>query len=344
VFWQSFNIPISEWDEFATHAFNAKVFYYERSLEYLPNQPHSTYPLHVPLIQTWLNLNWGSWDHQYLKTIFPFYFLCLLVIQYYFLKKYTTQQWSLFGIVLLTSAPFLIYHATTAYRDFTLLFYHTAAILLLLMWNKEKFSIYLLSASLFAGFASFTKLEGTGYLLIHTTLLIVIITRYNDFTLSDKLKIFMKFCIPAFSICLFFHIYRYCLTLTETPLSVKSSLGFDLYKIEFNISNELLNKFGTILYRFYENLFFSNNWNIVWLIFFLSLFKLKRKSYSTEIKLLLLAMFLFFGIYIAGYSLTQHYYWIAQTRTVLSRCILHIFPLAPILITLINFSDKVPPK
>lgn len=340
VFWRAFNIPISTWDAFATHAFNAKVFYYEQSLKYLNNQPHSTYPLHVPLIQAWLNLNLGSWNDQFIKTIFPFYFTSLLVIQYYFLRNHTTKQFSLLGLVFLVSSPFLIFHATIAYRDFTLLFYNTAAILLLVMWNKEKSNVYLISASLFAGFSGFTKLEGAGYLLIHTILFLIILIRYNNFSFSEKLKNFIKFCVPSFSICLFFHIYKYLSTGAKLAKEAASTKGFNLYKIELNFSFDLLSRLGTVLQRFSDDLFFSNNWSILWLIFFVSLFKFKKIVHSLETKLLLLVLILFFGVYVTGYTLTQHYHWIAETHTVLSRCILHFFPLIPALIILINFSNN----
>jgi len=329
VFWQSFNVPIFQWDAFSTHGFNAKVLYFEQSLKYLKNQPHG-----------WLNLNLGSWDHQYVKTMLPFYFLSFLIIQYHFLNMFASKQWSLFGLVLLVSSPFFVYHSTVVYHDFIFLFYNITAVLLLLMWNREKSNVYLLSASVFAGLAGFTKLVGAVFLLIHVFLLIIMLSSSKNYSFFDKFKNFMKFCIPSFSICLAFHIYKYFSAGVQLAQKTKAIGGFDLFKLRFNVSLDLLSKLGDVLHKFFDNLLLSNNWNILWLIFFLSLFKLKEIKLTTEIKLLLLALGLFFSIYIAGATLTQHYYWVVKTNTVLSRCILHFFPLAPTLIILINFSDK----
>lgn len=341
VFWRSFNVPISTWDAFATHAFNAKIIFYEQSLRHFDNFPHNTYPLHIPLLQSWLTLNLGRWDDQLVKAIFPFYFLSTLIVQYYFLRNYTTQRGALLSIVLLVSSPFLIYHATIGYRDLTLLYYNFTTIVLLLLWHKETANALLILASLFAGLTSFTKVEGAGYLFIHTILLIMILRHRQNSSVLEKFKNFIKFCIPSFSICLFFHIYKY-LTTTPGPTSGDPSQeAFDLYRLKLGLHPNIFPKLGVVLERIFDNLFFTNNWNMVWFIFFLSCFNIKKRFFSLEIKLLLTAIALFFGTYIFGYTFTQHYYWIAETHTVLSRCILHFFPLIPLLIILINFPTEI---
>jgi len=340
VFWRSMAIPISEWDAIATIAFKAKIFFFEQSLPSLDLLPHKTYPLFVPFIESWIAFNLGYWDEILVKIIFPCAFLAYLTIHYKFLVHFTGRTWALFGCAILLSSNFFIYHATISYRDFFLMYFNCTAITLLLLWNQNKTNSFLILAALFAGFATFTKLEGTGYLLIHTILLLVVLNHNNKFSWSDKLKNFSKFTIPSFSICLLFHIYKFFSMASTAAQKTEKIAGFDLYKIKLNISLELLSNVSVVLHRFLENLFMSNNWNIIWFILFISLFKLKKKNITIEIKILITALVLFFGIYIAGYSLTQHYYWVANTRTVLSRCILHFFPLATILIILINFPSK----
>jgi len=343
VFWAAFNIPILEWDAFSTHAFNAKVFFYEKTFAYLNSQPHANYPLHIPLMQAWLSTAFGSWNDQVIKTLFPFYFLSLLIIQYHFLIRHTTQPWSLLGLVLTISSPFLIYHATIGYRDFTLLFFNISAILLLLLWQEEKSGIYLISSSLFSGLSSFTKLEGGGYLLIHIILLTAILSR-SQAPLREKSKSFLRFCIPAVGIFLLFHIYKYFSSGVSAALPPQAQESLDIYSLRIDLSGKLLARFGIVVNRFLYNLFLTNNWNIIWLMLLFSLLKIKKKACSFEVKLLFLALLLFFSIYLAGYVLTQHYYWVAETETVLSRSLLHFFPLAPILVILINFPGDETPR
>ena len=337
VFWRGFTIPTSTWDAFATHTFNAKILFYEHSLKYLNNMPHSNYPLHVPLLQAWLALNIGAWDDQLINVIFPLYFLATLIVQYHFLKSHVRVRWALLGLVFLVSSPFLVYHATIGYRDFTLLYYNFTTITLLLLWREKKENLYLILAAFFAGVTSFVKLEGSGYLAIHTLLLTVILAHEHPMVLSKKLKIFLKFFIPGFSVCLSFHVYQY---LAQAGALSHDALSFNLYHLGLAPAVDYVGRLRTVLEKIIQNLFFSNNWNILWLILVVSLLRLERKNISFEIKLLSWALVAFAAIYIPAYTLTQHYFWIAQTEASLSRCILHIFPLVPVLIILINYPKK----
>lgn len=338
VFWRAFTVPISSWDAFATHTFNAKVFFYEQSLSYLNNLPHNNYPLHVPFLQAWVALTAGIWDDQIIQGVFPLYFLSTLVIQYYFLKNHSGPRWALLGLVLLVSSPFLVFHATVGYRDFTLLYYNYTTIILLLFWSKKKENQYLLLASFFAGIGSFVKLEGTGYLFIHMLLLVIILAHERAMRFLEKFKALLKFLLPSLAVCLFFHIYRY-LALTKSASS--NNLSFNLYTLGLDHAANYIERLMVVFVKIAQNLFFSNNWNILWLILVVSLLRFDRRDISFEIKLLYWALVLFAAIYIPAYTLTQHYYWIAQTETVLSRCILHIFPIVPTLIILINFPKKI---
>ncbi len=337
VFWRASHVPISTWDAFATHAFNAKILYYERSLQYFNNMPHNNYPLHVPLLQAWLALANGQWDDQLIKMPFPFYFISTLIIMYYFLIHYTRPRWALLGMLLLSSSSFLVYHATIGYRDLTLLYYNFTTIILLLLWNKKNSYMFLILAALFSGFTSFTKLEGAGYLFIHLILLVGILLHQRHISIFNKIKNLLIFSIPSLSICLFFHAYRYLSLNQTTTQPVADSDAFNLYQLKISVSSVLIERLGIVLQKFTANMFLTNNWGIVFFIFVLSLFRLKRKNITLEIKFLLLGLFSFFFIYVSAYTLTQHFYWIAQTEDVLSRCILHFFPLIPTLIILMNF-------
>lgn len=337
VFWRAFTVPISTWDAIATHTFNAKVLFYEQSLKYANNLPHSNYPLHVPLLQAWVALNTGAWDDQIIQGVFPLYFLSTLAIMYYFLRNHTRARWALLGLVFLASAPFLTFHATIGYRDLPLLYYNYTAIVLLLLWSKKKEPVYLILASLFGGITSFVKLEGTGYLLVHILLLMTILAQERALTIIEKFKTFLKFVIPSLSICLSFHIYRY---LSLAGKASSDNLSFNLYTLGLDPATNYLQRLKIVLGKIGQNLFFSNNWNILWLILVISLLRLNRKNFSFEVKLLCLTLILVAGIYLPAFTLTQHYYWITQTSDVLSRCILHIFPLVPTLIILINFPKE----
>lgn len=114
---------------------------------------------------------------------------------------------------------------------------------------------------------------------------------------------------------------------------------FNLSKLQIETDTGVLNKIFVVLKKMYHNLFFSGNWNIMWIVFLISLLFLLKKKISSEVGMILTGILLYFGIYLCGYTFTQHYYWVAETHTVLSRCTLHFFPLAVLSIVLINFQN-----
>ena len=304
--------------------------------------PHYTYPPHTPLFQTWIALNLDAWDHQMIKLFYPFYFLCYITVQYSFLKNFTSARWALFSIVLLVSCNFLIYHSTIAYRDVTTLYYNCACIILLLTWHRTKDKNILFLISLMAGLMTSNKLEGIGYFLIYAIILCIILAKEKNCLIKEKFFNFIRFIISCLCIFLFYQIYLAIAIAPKATLEAKENLSLTLREIQFHFSAALLERILVVGIHFFENLFYSNNWNILWIILLMSPLNIRGNRYPAEIKLLMLSLALFFGMYYFGFAFTQHYYWITKTQTVLSRGILHFLPLASILIVLLNFSKKDP--
>ena len=344
VFWRCFNVPIASWDAFSTNVFKAKIFFYARSLEYLPNVPKYSYPIHVPLLQTWISLCLNVWNDQLVKIAFPFYFISTLSVCYYFLKNYTSKFYAFLGLVLLVSSHLYIFHSTVAYRDATLLYYHCTTLICIFLWFRKRDRALLLLASLFAGLLTFVKLEGSGYLVIHTALLLMILLKQKNIAIKKKFMDFLLFTIPSYSICFLYHFYKYfAITLPQMKFN-PARKDFDIYNLQFQLSFDSLRKLSNVLELIFKNILLTSNWNIIWLIFLVSLLLHWNKKVLFEIKVILVLFVLFFSIYIPSYTFTQHYYWVGQTHTVLSRNILHLFPFAVFLIILINFPSKIRPE
>lgn len=333
-FWRALNIPIYSWDAIASIAFKAKVFFFEKTIPNLknfPNVAHPSYPIHIPLIQTWIALNLGTWNEQLIKIIFPIAFLSFIIIHNHFLTFYTNKKWALFGTTLLISSNLLVLHATISYRDLFLLYYNCTTIMLLLLWNSKKDDGFLILASLYAGFATFTKLEGAAYLLIDTTLFLLILLYQKIKPFKENIVKFLKFTVPSFGICSIF--YFYLLFNRIRP-----------EKVDFDFTWHSLSRIPIIFIEFAREMFLSKNWNIIWYLLALSLLinfaKIKKK---VEIKLLLMTLIMFFGLYFLNCLLTQNYIWILGMQEKvpgISRLILHFFPLATLLIILLNYADE----
>lgn len=333
VLWRAMTVPISSWDAIATVAFKGKIFFYEQTPPPLELLPHRSYPLFVPFIQSWIGFNLGFWDDILVKIIFPCMFLSYLAIHYNFLAHFTNRTWALIGCAVLVSSNLFVYHATISYRDFSLMYFNCTTVMLLLLWNQKKSDGLLVLAALFAGFATFTKLEGSSFLLIYSLLFILMNFPSTAFTKLQKFTNSLKFFLPSFSIALIYHIYKIYIHVIEEKAGMRE-------KIKFDFTWEKMAFIPEILYKFAQNLFFSGNWGVVWMLVILSLIGMAKKRKTVETKLILLSLFLFFGLYFAISLLTTNYVWIVGEKgvTSLSRLLLHFYPLSVLLIVLLNYS------
>lgn len=324
--------PIMGWDAVSAIGFVAKVIFYDGSLENISRFPHSYYPLHVPLLESWLALGAGVFDGQSVKIIFPLYYVSLIVVAYRFFKSYTTAQWALFGVLLIVAANFVFFHSVISYRDFTLMYYNFCTVALLLLWMKNESFVFLILAAVFAGITSLVKMEGSLFLPIYTLAVLIIVFLQRR---SGGAAIFMKiagFCTVAYGMFMVFHTYRIKMGLTTGE------------KTKLIISAESFGRILDIFHTLYSNLFTSANWSIVWLILILSLFRWRQSVHKKYAAMALLLLCLFFALVIAYGAFTSSYPWIGgkYQHLTLSRVILHFFPLSAIVIVFLNAPAKKP--
>lgn len=322
VFWRSLTISVQSFDVLATISFKAKIIYFDGSLHRL-NLPHGSYPLHVPFTQAWITMNLGRWDNYLIKIIFPLTFSAYIAFQYYYIKSLAGRIWAALSICLLLFSNFFVFHATIGYRDFFMMYYNCTTIILIILWQRKKYDNILTLASLFAGITTFTKLEGTGYLFAHTLLLLYILWKENSYPLQEKTKKLLRFMVPSFSICLIFHLYK-----------IQIGLANFANRIQFINLFETFDRILVISQGFITNLFYSGNWNLIWLVLLFSMIiNFKRIKIYVEVRIFLLALTIFFAMYFAIPIFTIN---IIYHPTLLSRTILHFFPLSVILIILLN--------
>jgi len=338
-FWRAMHVPIGYWDEVATSSFVGKVVFFDKSLPALSLLPHSAYPLTVPLIQTWISLGLGYWDEQLVKLIFPLAFLSYVGVHYSFLLNVTNRRWAIAGTALLISSNFLLFQATIAYRDLFMLYYNCTAILLLLLWHRNKDDGFLVLAGLYSGLMTFIKLEGLGYLFLHTLLLAVLLFKGKtkgqggSDNFRGLLKRFRLFAVPGYAIGLFFYVYK---------LMAGIAPADDRIRIAFSLEQFL--RIPHIINRFLAEMFFIGGWNIVW--FFLAVSWMGvvclKKQLTDESKMLGLMILAFLVLYGGLAFLPLNFPWLAGPRshTTLSRGFLHFSPLAVLLAVLLNFNMR----
>ncbi len=327
VFWYSLNVPVSAWDDFFNFATKAKVIYFEGSLDQIRHLTYPSYPLLVPLAQVWIALSLGMWDDQLIKIIFPMAFLSFLIIYFYTLKFFTDGRGGIYGLGLLLSSSFFILHATINYSDFYQMYYNYVTIFLILIWTRVKTNGLLVLISLFAGLSAFTKIEGLGYLMLHLILLLIILTSQKQEGRILKIKRFLMFALPSLSLYFLYFLYKWHV---QIPWEERTHLILTI---------ECFQRIPQVLFYMFANLFLSGNWNILWFILLVSLFNLPNTQRKPEIGWMFFVLILFLGYYFGLGVFTNHFPYIGDkpSAQVLSRILLHQFPVCPFLIALLNY-------
>lgn len=323
-FWRALHIPIYEWDSFATSIYNAKVIYFDGTLERHKFLPYSVYPLQVPLLCVWTSLCVGEWHDQYIKILFPVASVAFVLTYYSFLRYWSGRVWAMLGTLFLLSSNLLVFHATISYRDLFLAYYTCCAMMFVVLWSEKRQWSCLLLASIFIGMATFIKLEGILYMLIHLAVVLYLVVRDKRLNLKKRATDFLIYCLPCIGIFLIYYCYK-----------IFANISTMAY-ISPNFSG-VPDKLGHSVQVFAKALIFTANWNIHWIWLFFSLvFNFSVIKSDKKIQILLLSLILYLGLHfilslllgISSYALSQF---------TISRLILHFFPIVPLLIVLINF-------
>lgn len=324
VFFHSTYIPVIFWDSFATCAFKAKIFFYD-NVASLSQIPHKPYPLHVPFIQSWIAFNLGAWDGLFIKIIFPFALVSFVIIQYTFVKIFSNKTYAIISICLLLSSNFLVFHATTGYRDLIMLYYNCTTIFLLIMWFYMAKDELLILSAIFAGLTTFVKLEGAFYLFIHTLIFIIILFIRKMRNEGIYFRSILKFFVPSYGIFLFFLLY-------------KQFVGVSMFsgRTVPDLTTDLISRLMSIIIFILNDFFFVGHWNLIALIFIITLaYNWKYLFKSKEAVLVFISSISFVFMYIIFLTLTKAN---IDYPTTLSRVFLHFFPLPIVWITLINYT------
>ncbi len=324
IFIISLQQPISSWDAIYFIAKKAKVFFYDHSMRQLPNFPWAFYPFHVTLAETWYAFCLGKWHETWIQIIFPVTFLSLAIIIYDFLRRETSTLWAMGGIMLLTASNLLLSHATISYSDLFQLFYFSTTILCIILWGKTNEEGLLIIASLLAGFGTFCKLEGLFYFGIAMIILNIVLSMRGE-ALRTKGRTLLRFIFPGISIYSIFLFYKW---IHKIPAIGRLYFDFTLSKLD---------RLPIIFTELVNNLFFSNNWGIIWFLLVMAMIINYPKIKNQTILLFTLLLWLCFSFLIFLGLLTSNFEYLFGNQRVLSssRLLMHFMPFAAIITILL---------
>ncbi len=321
IFWVALNLPVHTWDSVATSVFNAKILYFERSLDSQHYFAHKAYPLQLPMIIAWLAMCWGAWTDQLIKILFPLAFSMFALIFYDFLRSKTDGDLALSGIILFFSSNLVIYHAGISYRDIFMMYYLCTSVFLLCRWQETAIPGLLVLASLFAGFAGFLKLEGGAYILILTVVTAYIMMRDRRQTPGRKARTLGLFIAPAVLPNAVYSFYKWL-----AGLPAAEYIGVNWH----NALHRMLPVFRDV----FGQVFLTANWSIVWLFALIAvIFSRQQIRRDISRQVILLTILLFFGLHITLAVVSEKGNHVISPFT-FARLLIHVFPLAVTLVVL----------
>ena len=157
--------PVSR-DALSHHLAVPKLYLEHGGIFEIPSISFSYYPMNLDLLYM-VALYFGN---DIIPKFIHFVFALLTAgLIFNYLKQRTGTVWALFGPLFFLSLPVIVKLSITVYVDLGLVFFSTAAILMLMRWLESRFQInFLLLAAICCGLALGTKYNGLIVLFILT--------------------------------------------------------------------------------------------------------------------------------------------------------------------------------
>ena len=177
--------PVSR-DALVHHLAVPKLYLQHGSIYEIPGMIFSYYPMNLDLLYM-IPL---YFDNDILPKFIHFAFAILtawLIFDY--LKGRLNTAFALIGILFFLSLPIIIKLSITVYVDLGLIFFSTAALLLLFKWREKEFGLkYLIYLGVFCGLAMGTKYNGLITFFLLTLFVPFISSRYGNTKDSKPLR------------------------------------------------------------------------------------------------------------------------------------------------------------
>ena len=306
--------PLYAWDGWAIWLIKSKLFFIDGFVNpYIYALLQDSYPYVINLFGTFLYLLMGSSDDRAVLGFFYVFYLMLGLSFYTFLKRNgKTRTKALFFTFLFLSLQNLIRHGgrfEAGYADLPLGFYIFSSFSLFMQYVKDKKITTLILLTIFMAITRLVKEEG----LVFCIILQVFMIYFTAFRFKKFSHIALSFLwlLPIFQ----WELFKYTSNITFTLYTKHIVYPQRFLSVFFYIVKETIN---------------IQNWNFLWVAFFLSIpFIFLKKKLILVIPCLLL----FFQIssYILVFSLSP-YIPSVHVPNVIDRLFLHIAPLAMVVV------------
>lgn len=317
--------PMDSFDSIGNFAFKSKMFFmqghipYELFLNRSIDIAHPDYPLLIPLSEAWVYMFLGNWNDLLVKAMFPLFFVSLLIILYFTLKRVAGKRLALISAFFLATIPHFLNYATIGYADFALTMFYASSFFYIFLWiSFKRDNRYLLLATFLAFFAVWSKHEGVFFLLINLAIL-------GLFTLMNIKKIsarefggIMIFAVVTVSLTAAWFVYFHSVGFSNEFVNKET--------LHLSVVLKNLDRIPLVLYEYQKHVFGPKKWNISYLVFLLGLIFYFKTSLRSDFKYITLSILLAFAGYGFFYLITPleiKYH----LQTAGSRLLIHFLPI-----------------
>ena len=314
--------PIYTWDALAIWGTKGKAIFSVGSVQAVKDygaKPY--YPLNIPVAMA-LFYYFGE---PFVKSIFSFYFLAILMVFYGSLKRYGCGYVGSAGTLMLAVTPFVFFHSTIAYANLPMAFYYMASVIYLYQFFQDNSRAFLMLSSVLVGIGCWTRAEGLIWLLPNLTILTIYALRRKQWL--DPIL----YLGPVLVFFLPWSVFTKYVIEAKSPY-VGSVLEAARQLFTLNIKTAHL---WDIVCYFYRQIFIKENWLVVrgvlgwgyiWPFFFsiLILYCTRIRKYFYLLALIGLDILVLFFIYYTS-GLGGRLNWFLETG--FNRLTLHFFPL-----------------
>jgi len=318
--------PMDSFDSIGNFAFKSKMFFlekyvpYELFLDRSIDIAHPDYPLLIPLSEAWVYMFLGRWNDLLVKALFPLFFVSLLVILYFALKRVIGKRLALISAFFLATIPHFLNYATIGYADFALTMFYTSSFFYIFLWiSYKRENKYLILAGLLAVFAVWTKHEGVFFLLINMAIVTFFaILNWKRVNKSEWIGIAFFLIVPALLTLIWF-VYFHSIGFSNEFVNKET--------LRLSVVLKNLNRVPLVLYEYQKHVFGPKKWNISYFVFLLGLIFYFKTSLRRDFKYITLSILLALAGYGFFYIITPleiKYH----LQTAGSRLLIHFLPIA----------------
>jgi len=288
--------PIESFDSVASFAIKAKIFYLSESipadffktlaLEF----PHPSYPLMIPLQETFVFLSMNSFNDLLVKIIFPAHFIALLGLFYFTVKVVVGRKGALLATFLMASMNELNRFSAMGYTDIHFSLYISMALMFTYRYltSGRRERVFLILAGLFSGFSAFTK--DAGLFLPILTAILFIVSIMDNKKIASHIRGYVAYLgISA--------------VVVSPWIAVRMISGFDQDFVgnRFHYGGYVIERIIAVLYEFQVNVFNPKKWILLWPVFIVLFIINFKWSLKTELKYITWSIFSLFVFYFIFY-------------------------------------------